>query len=97
MVGRLWELCAGVRCTAAESAAYRSYWDGQKRALAGLCRYLGRETGALQPCQTCRGRVELKVFRCEHPAHASQPTTTYRDCRFCGDFSPVTQRVEDES
>jgi len=84
MVGRLWQLCAGVGCSAAASAAYRRMWDGQRPR--GQCIYLGPFTGATRSCSSCRGRVSLKVFLCQHLEHAAQPTTTERDCRNCPDY-----------
>lgn len=86
MVGRLWELCAGKQCTPEVSEAYRRLWDSVSRSQRGSCVYLGGATGQLRSCASCRGRVELKVFACTHPAHAADPTTTALQCRSCPDF-----------
>jgi len=80
MVGRLWQLCAGVRCTAQVSEAYRRLWDTRRLR---PCRHLGGDTGELRTCRSCRGRVALRVFACHHPAHV---TTTLRECADCPDF-----------
>jgi hypothetical protein len=112
MVGRLWELCAGKNCSAQESAAYRSFWDSnmaslerrhlpsperQRRENQRTCVYLGQDTGDRQLCFTCRGRVELKVFQCRHPAHSTQPTTTHQECRRCLEFSATSDTEEDRT
>ena len=83
MVGRLWELCAGVRCAPERSTAYRRLWDGRRRR---PCCHLGDDTGERKVCLPCRGRVELKVFACRHPAHG---TTTLRECADCPDFEEL--------
>ncbi len=59
----------------------------------GGCAYLGPSivgTDGKQEtvkCPTCRGAVYLKVFACEHPLHAKHPTTTFKDCKGCQDWS----------
>jgi len=50
------------------------------------CIHLGAETGERRQCGTCRGKVELKVFACGHPARG---TATARDCRNCRDVTSV--------
>jgi hypothetical protein len=59
---------------------YRVLWDQGKTR----CRHLGPETGETRECDTCQGRVRLKVFTCSHPAHG---TTTVPECRHCADFN----------
>lgn len=86
MIGRLWQLCAGIDCTAAASEAYRRLWDGQLPARRSLCRHRGEATGELKECASCRGRVGLKVFACGHPMHSNCPTTTEMQCRQCPDY-----------
>jgi hypothetical protein len=93
MVGRLWELCAGVRCAPEQSAAYRRLWDGRSTHQR-WCMYLGPDTGRREPCGRCRGRVQLKVFACDHPTHAASPTTTLGECSRCSDFAPQLLREE---
>jgi hypothetical protein len=56
MVGRLWELCQ-------TSEAYRNAWDGTVPGGRPPCRQLGSVTGSVE-CDSCAGRVHLKVFRC---------------------------------
>jgi hypothetical protein len=51
----------------------------------GTCTYLGDETG-LRECQTCLGRVRVKVFACGHPKHEE---TTFDECRRCPDHVPI--------
>ena len=50
----------------------------------GPCFYLGDQTG-LRACDTCRGKVQLKVFACEHPLHHE---TTRDECQKCVDHEP---------
>jgi hypothetical protein len=58
--------------------AYRRLWDG----LSNRCRHLGALL-TTELCQTCSGRVELKVFACHHPLHQR---TTLAQCTHCPDF-----------
>src|SRR5271166_753685 len=56
------------------------------------CSYLGEAVlmngkQALRDCLTCRGNVQLKVFSCLHPGHALDPTTTYKACERCPDYT----------
>jgi tetratricopeptide (TPR) repeat protein len=48
------------------------------------CRYIGSEIG-LRACESCRGQVHVKVYRCEHPERSE---TTLVDCRNCADHRP---------
>lgn len=51
---------------------------------AGPCAYLRGETGELENCDSCAGRVRLKVFNCElHGAIVPD-----RKCNLCGDYEP---------
>jgi FkbM family methyltransferase len=50
----------------------------------GMCRFLGPMAG-LADCTTCRGRVQVKQYRCTHPAH---DLTTLAACRVCPDYAP---------
>jgi len=84
MVGRLWQLCAGVHCTAQQSAAYRRRWDGMGPIQTSACVDLGAATGEQRLCTSCRGRVALKLYVCRHPAHG--PAVTLADCRRCADY-----------
>ena len=47
----------------------------------GRCAFLGELTGHRE-CATCRGRVQIKVFACSHPAHTE---TTWDECLHCPD------------
>jgi hypothetical protein len=58
---------------------YRALWDQGN----SQCKYLGPPTGEERECDTCKGRVRLKVFQCHHPAHGC---TTLSQCRGCADF-----------
>ena len=60
-----------------------------------VCKHLGNPVvgadgaQATQVCGPCGGRVRLKVFECNHPAHG--PTTTLGDkagCGRCADYVP---------
>lgn len=53
------------------------------------CAYLGKETGAMSACATCKGKVELKVLECHCPSHKEHPTTTKPDCWRCPDWVKV--------
>lgn len=57
---------------------------------SGPCWYLGDQTG-LRQCASCGGKVQVKVFQCNHPHHES---TTYRDCDFCDDYQPRLAKQE---
>ncbi|HUF63380.1 MAG TPA: hypothetical protein VMN36_14990 [Verrucomicrobiales bacterium] len=48
----------------------------------GPCFFLGPESGRVE-CTSCRGRVLLKEFLCQHPYHER---TTIRSCRSCQDY-----------
>lgn len=56
--------------------------DRKASPLLRPCMYLGEETSERKLCNTCKGKVALKVFACSHPAHG---TTTLQDCRRCPD------------
>jgi hypothetical protein len=60
--------------------------EGTRRApkYEGSCIYLGEKLGD-RLCDTCRGNVRLKVFKCAHPFH---PDTTIRNCQSCNDYEP---------
>jgi len=79
MLGLLWQLCQ-------QSEAYRRLWDGLPPHAHGPCRFLGPDTGQRRECDTCQGRVRLKVFHCQHPAHT---TTTLTECARCPDREEV--------
>ncbi len=36
------------------------------------CLHLGAETGETEDCQSCRGKVRLKLYSCAHPNHGPQ-------------------------
>lgn len=50
----------------------------------GACRYLGPETGELEDCRGCAGRVRLKVLACE--MHGK--VVPDRVCPTCSDYEP---------
>lgn len=63
------------------------------------CAYLGGpvmegDRQVTRSCQTCRGRKSVKVYACNHPAHAANPTTTERDCKSCRDWSTELVQLE---
>jgi tetratricopeptide (TPR) repeat protein len=49
----------------------------------GRCAYLGEEIG-VRECRSCRGRVQVKVFACQHPCHEQ---TTLTECAKCADYA----------
>jgi hypothetical protein len=90
MVGRLWELCRGIHCTAAQSEAYRQAWDNPPpRPGRPACRHLG-EAIRQEECPTCTGRVRLKVFACAlHDACTTHKAlTNVACCADCLDYQP---------
>lgn len=54
------------------------------RVQRGPCFHLGEQTG-LRDCKSCRGKVQLKVFACQHPLHCE---TTSQECQSCIDHEP---------
>lgn len=51
------------------------------------CAYRGPAlVGLNHQCETCRGRVSLKVFECSHPSGRLPFSCTPADCRECSDF-----------
>lgn len=60
-----------------------------KRSLP--CIHLGEPTGETVNCQTCRGGVALKTFKCE--LHTGCTPEKKVDgiacCRFCADYTPT--------
>ena len=57
------------------------------------CEYMGARltnddgTFRRKTCGSCAGHVEIKeVFACHHPRHFTDPTTTARECSYCGDY-----------
>lgn len=61
-------------------AKYRGLWGR-----SGRCVYLGTDTGERKPCDSCNGRVQLKLFRCGHANHPEP--VTLRDCQTCSDHA----------
>ena len=58
----------------------------------GQCTFLGEMTG-LRECQSCRGRVQIKIFACRHPAHLE---TTWEECRHCPDHQELDSAASSE-
>lgn len=54
----------------------------------GPCAYLGKPTGELQECQTCIGRVSLKVFECavHGTCTLGKPVEGRGCCRGCNEY-----------
>lgn len=52
---------------------------------AQQCRHLGAVIGERE-CESCRGKVLVKVFACGHVDHRE---TTWLECRSCADRSPL--------
>jgi hypothetical protein len=86
MVGRLYELCAGINCSPQVSEHYRRLWDRVRRP---RCRYLGEQTGAAIGCPTCAGSTWIKMFACD--VHATCTLATEVDgiacCAHCSDYT----------
>jgi hypothetical protein len=94
MVGRLWELCRGVNCPLSVSEAYRQAWDNAPQSVPTAtprvrCRWFGALVGE-QECDTCAGRVRLKVFHCtvryRCTPHKALPDMAC--CADCSDYLP---------
>ena len=61
MVGRLHDICQGKVLTPEQCAAYRASWSGQSESLE--CVHRGEERRR-EECQSCGGRVQIKVLAC---------------------------------
>lgn len=98
-------------CRAGDPRSIENYFKGPKEAVGapdppvrnGLgCAWLGAamvgEDGrqATRRCGGCRGAVYLKLWRCGHPGHAADPTTTEKQCRACGDYQEAVVEVGPE-
>jgi hypothetical protein len=57
---------------------------GARHAPTPACRFLGADTGRLEDCPSCCGRVRLKLLACAHPE--AGPETTLRRCQGCAYF-----------
>jgi hypothetical protein len=62
---------------------------GAAAPYTGPCQHLGEQAGQ-RLCKTCRGQVRLKVFICNHAAHAS---TVIRECMACPDYSVTAEEA----
>lgn len=64
---------------------YHALWSGQPVSTLPRppCVHLGDATGNRRLCDSCNGKVELKLFECRHPRHG--PEVTMRDCQTCPD------------
>lgn len=58
--------------------------------LRGMCVHLGKEIG-LRECQSCQGRVRIKLYACHHPGHAE---TILNECFRCPDFNSRIETLE---
>lgn len=79
MLGRLHELCQ-------TSEAYRAAWDGQQLHRPP-CKHQGLMTGTI-PCETCAGRVQLKILRCDVHTECTigKAVPGYACCVTCSDY-----------
>jgi hypothetical protein len=83
MVGRLWELCKGVNCSAALSASYRASWDGKAR---GPCLHLGEVIDRLDcPCPARWVRACGVHGRCT----INDPESPLPCCTLCPDHQEI--------
>lgn len=66
--------------------------DRPRRGRLASCVFAGEAVlGAdgrqeMRDCPTCSGTIRLKLFACNHLGHATDPTTTEKACRICGDY-----------
>ncbi len=71
--------------------AYRQFWDSAASPVyappSQPCLYLGDETGERRPCQTCAGRVQLKLRHCVlyGVCTESKPLPMVPCCQSCPD------------
>lgn len=59
----------------------------------GPCANLGKPTGELESCNSCRGRVQLKVFACAVYAEGctiARKVPNRACCAGCKDYSPTS-------
>lgn len=60
----------------------------------GTCCHRGKDTGELEACPPCGRNTRLKLFECHHPAHASNPRTTEKNCKeVCRDHASVPSPI----
>lgn len=97
MYGRMQEICRGENIDPASAALYRNLWLQQAgeqpltdagTAVPVHCPYAGSMlhepdgSPKLRECESCQGRVRLKMFACTHPAREPDEVTV-ADCRSC--------------
>lgn len=94
MHGRMRQMCRGEEVDPGEAAKFRALWlserDQQPAPRAEQLRCPHRTTEPIQEngqpklreCPSCSGKVQLKVFGCDHPALAPHETTQ-QDCNAC--------------
>lgn len=60
------------------------------------CQHLGKPTGAMQECDTCRGKAKIKLFACAVHGQCSigKALPGIATCASCQDYSP-SKRDED--
>ena len=89
MVGRLWELCQ-------TSEAYRNAWDGALPGNRPRCVHLGHVAGSVE-CDSCAGRVHLKVFRCALHGQCTiaREVPGFTSCLQCRDYQAEIERMKD--
>lgn len=78
---------------AANDPGYQELWG--KAEGNGGCQHLGGETGDLQECGSCSGRVRIKLFRCEvhDRCTISKKLDGVACCGGCPDKSPPQEEV----
>lgn len=94
---RMVAMCQGTAdgLTAEECAVYRANWErlvkfGAKDAALeqrATCSHLGEERRR-EPCETCCGKVLLKIFACELRGECTieRPLAGVACCSGCGDY-----------
>lgn len=63
----------------------------------GPCVYRGEPTGGLATCNTCTGRVQLKVHECEKHGRCvlDKAAAGVKSCKTCGDYAERVPTVDD--
>jgi hypothetical protein len=93
MLGRLYEICAGINCSPQMSEHYRRLWDARHTP---PCMHLGAASGRAIQCPTCAGATWIKTFWCD--LHETCTTLTELPglpcCATCPDHTEKNPKSE---
>jgi hypothetical protein len=88
----MWQICRGELLPPEKCEEYRKLWDSLKNNKRGPCLYRG-DRKRLQTCETCSGKVQIKVFECSIHGECTPAKVLpgIQCCRGCGDYLAATQ------